>query len=60
MNDKQMPKRNTHINDDDTSKIFKRLTLQGKLRSACRFIAERDSGVRVMTPDKKDNQEKLF
>ena len=58
MNDKQLPKRNAHINDDDAYKIFNRLALQGKLRSACRFITERESGVRVMTPDEKDDQGK--
>ena len=30
-NDKQMPKRNAHINDDDACKIYNRLVLQGKL-----------------------------
>ena len=60
MNDKQMPKRNAQINEDDAYKIFNRLALQGKLRSACRFITERDSGVRVMTPDEKDDQGKTI
>ena len=25
--------------------------MQGKLRTACRFITERDGGVRVMSPE---------
>ena len=53
MNDKQLPKRNAHITEEDAYKNFNRLALQGKLRSACRFITERESGVRVMTPDEK-------
>ena len=31
MNDKQLPKRNAHINDEDAYKIFNRLALQEKL-----------------------------
>ena len=51
MCDKMLPKRSSHVSDDEAVKIFDRLVMQGKLRSACRFITERDGGVRVMPPE---------
>ena len=51
MCDKLLPKRSTHVNDNEAQKIFDRLVMQGKLRAACRFITEREGGVRVMSPD---------
>jgi len=40
MCDKMLPKRSTNVSDDEAVKIFDRLVMQGKLRSACRFITE--------------------
>ena len=51
MCDTMLPKRSSHVSDDEAVKIFDRLVMQGKLRSACRFITERDGGVRVMSPE---------
>ena len=48
------------ISDDEAVKIFDSLVMQGKLRSACRFITERDGGVRVMSPEEDAGDGKQF
>ena len=49
--DKKLPKNGTNMTEDQAIKIFSRLMLEGKIRSATRFLTERTEGGGVMDPN---------